>query len=68
MPAKRKRPPGGGAADLRRRGMKAVLLAFTPEEVEELKRAAGTFTDGRRHVSVFAAGVALAAAREINGK
>ncbi len=67
MPKPRKRPPGGGAADLRRRGKKAVLVPFTPEEVEELKLAAGRFTDERRHVSTWIARAALAAARELNG-
>jgi hypothetical protein len=36
----RKRPTGGGAADLRRRGKKALLVPLTPEVLELVHLAA----------------------------
>ncbi len=40
MPPKRKRPTGGGAADLRRRGKRALLVPLTPEVLEIVHLAA----------------------------
>lgn len=43
MPKKpRKRPPGGGAADLRRRGKKALLVPLDPEVFELAHLAAAS--------------------------
>lgn len=58
--AKKKNP--GGQSDLKRRGMKVVVVPLTQEQHERFQLAAGTYTGTDRAVSRWLATVGDAAA------
>jgi hypothetical protein len=59
--AKKKPASRGGAAEIRRRGMKAIVV-LTPRQHALSQLAAGTYTGSDRHVSRWAAAAIEAAA------